>query len=180
MSPLPRWERVSTVTRNPRSFPDEEQWILGVLLFAYPGPRCIRSRFASDFAATPDRVWIGPQYWANPMEDWRVQDGRLECISNGGNRNVHVLTHQLADRPGRLEMSVRAGLLERRPSGSAGFRVGIADQIIDYRGNCFWGNGVNAVLGVNGLLILADQRKKLGPRHRSDRPDASAERRTGR
>jgi hypothetical protein len=32
-----------------------------------------------------------------------------------------------------------------------------------YRGNCFWGSGVNAVLNVNGLLILADQRKKLSP-----------------
>jgi alkaline phosphatase D len=126
--------------------------------------RCVAAAdFASDFSATPDRVWIGPEYWANPMEDWRVQQGRLECISNGGNRNVHVLTHQLADRPGRLEMSVRAGLLERRPSGSVGFRVGIADQIVDYRGNCFWGSGVNAVLNVNGLLILADQRKKLSP-----------------
>ncbi|MDY0168363.1 MAG: alkaline phosphatase D family protein [Thermoguttaceae bacterium] len=119
------------------------------------------AEFTSDFASTPDRVWIGPEYWANPMEDWRVQDGRLECISNGGNRNVHVLTHQLADQPGTLDMSVRVGLLERRPNGSVGFRVGIADQIVDYRGNCFWGSGVNAVLGANGQLLLANQRKKL-------------------
>ncbi len=117
--------------------------------------------FVGDFASTPDRVWIGPAYWANPMEDWRVEDGRLECISTGGNRNVHVLTHQLADRPGTLDMSVRVGLLEQRPNGSVGFRVGIADQIVDYRGNCFFGNGVNAVLGVDGQLIVGNQRKKL-------------------
>ncbi|MDZ7619451.1 MAG: hypothetical protein U1E05_20825, partial [Patescibacteria group bacterium] len=119
------------------------------------------AEFAADFASTPNRVWIGPAYWANPMEDWRVEDGRLECLSNGGNRNVHVLTHQLADRAGSFDMSVQVGLLEQRPNGSVGFRVGIADQIVDYRGNCFWGTGVNAVLTANGHLIVADRRKKL-------------------
>lgn len=118
--------------------------------------------FHDDFGSTPDRVWLGPAFWANPMEDWRVQNGRLECTSNSGNRNVHVLTHQLAGRPGTLDMSVRVGLLERRPNGSAGFRVGIADQIVDYRGNCFWGNGIHAVVGANGHLIVADRRMKLG------------------
>ncbi len=130
-----------------------------VLLIARFG---VAAEFVSDFSTTPDRVWIGAAYWANPMEDWQVRDGRLECISDGGNRNVHVLTHQLADRSGDFEMSVRAGLLERGSSGSVGFRIGIADSIVDYRGNCFWGRGVHAVLTVDGVLILADQRSKLG------------------
>lgn len=119
------------------------------------------AEFASSFSSTPDRVWIGAEYWANPMEDWRIQDGRLECIGNGGNRNVHVVTHQLTDRAGSLDMSVRVGLLEERPNGSVGFRVGIADQIVDYRGNCFWGSGVNAVLSLDRRLIVANQQIEL-------------------
>ncbi|MFP4172288.1 MAG: alkaline phosphatase D family protein [Candidatus Hydrogenedentota bacterium] len=120
------------------------------------------SGFSSDFASTPDRVWIGEAYWANPLEDWRIHNGRLECTSNGQDRNVHVLTHQLARRPGGLDMSVRTGLLESRPNGSVGFRAGISDEISDYRGACFWGSGVNAVIGVDGQLILAGERKDLG------------------
>ena len=33
--------------------------------------------FHGSFNAQSDRVWIGPEYWANPMEDWRVAGGRL-------------------------------------------------------------------------------------------------------
>ena len=24
---------------------------------------------------THDRVWLGGEFWSNPMEDWRIQDG---------------------------------------------------------------------------------------------------------
>ena len=36
--------------------------------------------FASQWSQAPDRVWIGPEYWANRLHDWRIQDGRLECV----------------------------------------------------------------------------------------------------
>ena len=63
--------------------------------------------FASNFAKTPDRVWAGAAYWANPMEDWAVQDGRLECLG-GGNRNVVLLTRSVTGK-GAFEVSVRLG-----------------------------------------------------------------------
>ncbi len=137
--------------------------IILLTLLLFPSGFVRAAEFSDGFATTPDRVWIGAAYWANPMEDWHIQGGRLECLSNGGNRNVHVLTHQLADRPGPFELSVRTGLLERRRNGSVGFRVGIADEIVDYRGNCFWGEGVNAVLSMDGQLVIGKQRKKLDP-----------------
>ena len=49
------------------------------------------------WSATHDRVWLGENFWANPMENWRVADGAAECQSFGGNRNVHLLTHQLTN-----------------------------------------------------------------------------------
>ncbi len=51
--------------------------------------------FTSQFANTFDRIWVGENYWANPMEDWRIHEGRLENITPGGDRNVHLLTHKL-------------------------------------------------------------------------------------
>ena len=41
---------------------------------AAPGPD-----FASQWLKTPDRVWLGAEYWANPLQDWRVAGGRIEC-----------------------------------------------------------------------------------------------------
>ena len=53
-----------------------------------------------------DRVFLGGDCWANPMEDWQVVDGAAECGSVEGNRNVHLLTHQLTNVNGQVEMSV--------------------------------------------------------------------------
>ena len=78
------------------------------------------AEFKGAFGAEGDRVWVGSEYWANPMEDWRVQDSRLECTRAGANRNVHVLTRELRVAKGTLKMSVRLGRLNQG-AGSAGF-----------------------------------------------------------
>src|SRR6476661_8496580 len=69
------------------------------------------AEFASRWDKSPDRVWLGPEYWANPLQDWRIAGGRIECINAASNRNVHVLTRQLGEQPGDLAMSVRIGRL---------------------------------------------------------------------
>ena len=62
--------------------------------------------FKSNWQETGNRVWIGPEYWANPLQDWRINDGSLECILSAPNRNVHLLTHQLSSSTGSFQMSV--------------------------------------------------------------------------
>ena len=32
---------------------------------------------------THDRVWLGGEFWANPMEDWQVKGGHAHCINPG-------------------------------------------------------------------------------------------------
>ena len=56
---------------------------------------------------THDRVWLGSEFWANPMEDWRVVDGAAECQSLGGNRSIHSVTHQITNPAGFFAMTVR-------------------------------------------------------------------------
>jgi hypothetical protein len=133
--------------------------ILGVLaLIGRAGDLCAET-FESRWQQMPDRLWIGPECWANPMEDWRIEQGRLECTTAGPGRNVHALTHQLAGK-GAFTVSVRCGLAEGK-TGSAGFELGIHDQIVDYRGNCFFGSGLPAFLTTDGRLKLADKIVKL-------------------
>lgn len=110
---------------------------------------------------THNRVWLGGNYWANPMEDWRVADGGAECLSRGGNRSVHSLTHQLRRSEKGFEISVRLRRLEDSENdGGAGIRLGVRSELDDYRSNCFVQNGFD--LGVIGNeLALGDKRSAL-------------------
>jgi alkaline phosphatase D len=78
--------------------------------------------FRSDFAKVHDRIWLGPALWANPMEDWRIYNGRAECISSGPGRNIQALTCEVGKQAGTLTLSVRLGRLDQADAkGSAGF-----------------------------------------------------------
>ncbi len=92
--------------------------------------------FQSRWATSRDGVWSGPEYWANRLQDWRLRNGRLECVAQRPMRTVHLLTRRLANTHGNFELSVRLGPLEptRTLSGesSAGFLVGAGGHL-DYR-----------------------------------------------
>ncbi len=106
------------------------------------------------WSRTHDRVFLGGEFWANPMENWVIADGAAECQSTGGDRNVHLITHQITDLKSSFEMSVDIEEVEAgKTAGGAGFRVGIRSEINEYRSNSFAKNGLNAGL-VDGSLVL--------------------------
>lgn len=123
----------------------------------------------STWANCPDRVWLGADYWANPMEDWHVVNGEAECKIGGGGRNVHLLTHQVTDPTKPLEMSVKFRLIESGESGGAGFRIGIRSDIGEYRSNCFAAGGIQAGV-VGGVLKLGPASKPLDDPAAADEP----------
>ncbi len=118
--------------------------------------------FNSDFKNTVDRVWIGADYWANPMEDWSIAEGRLEC-RGGGNRNVALLT-RLVTGEGAFRMAVTCSpLSESRAAGTVGFRIGIRDEVEDYRAAALRGKGLDVGIdtGTNTLFIGKQSDGKL-------------------
>jgi len=120
-----------------------------------------RPSVAGNWHHTHDRVWLGGEFWANPMEDWRVVNGAAECQSTGGDRNIHLVTHQFTDTNATFRMSVRINRLEvRRTDGGAGFRLGIRSDINEYRANCFVPRGIRAGL-INGELALGPRTAPL-------------------
>ena len=122
------------------------------------------AEFQSAWPGNADRIWAGPQYWANRLQDWRVTNGRLECITSGGDRNVHLLTHEVAAPKGDLRISVRLGRLDptaRLTPGWAGFRVGIKGQWGDYRDNARRGKGLDAGLTTQGELFIGSAKSLL-------------------
>jgi len=112
--------------------------------------------FASAFPSDMQRIWAGPDYWTNPMEDWRIADGRLEVVRAGPNRNVHLLTRQLGKQAGTLEMSVLIGRADNGTAPrSAGFRIGIRSELGDYRSAVFHGKGIDAGIAHDGSLFVS-------------------------
>jgi alkaline phosphatase D len=123
--------------------------------------------FASNWQDCPDRIWLGPAFWANPLQDWRVAGGRAECVNPALDRNVHVLTHSLAEREGAFTVQVRAGRTDGKPlgqgAGSCGFRIGIRGTMTDYRNALLFGRGLDAGLtAAGGLFIGAVSEAKPG------------------
>ena len=105
---------------------------------------------------TPDRVWLGADWWANPMEDWRLVDGAAECQLGATGRNVHLLTHQLTDPTRPFAMTVTIQRVETGSQGGAGFRIGLRSELNEYRSNCFARGGIDAGFEA-GMLKLGRQ-----------------------
>lgn len=108
-------------------------------------PAGVARRIKNDvWTRTHDRVFLGGQFWANPMEDWRVSEGGAECLSMGGGRSVHSLTHQVTQND-TFTMEVTLTRLEiGKTDGGAGFRIGIRSELNEHRSNCFVQKGINA------------------------------------
>lgn len=114
------------------------------------------AEFQSEWTSQNDRVWIGPEYWANPMEDWRLRDGRLECVDTAPNRSVHLLPFQLGEQEGTLEMSVIVGLQpgSEGKEGQVGFELGIQSELEDYRSSLIRGRGVRFVISTDATASM--------------------------
>ncbi|MCU0229473.1 MAG: hypothetical protein MUF01_17730, partial [Bryobacterales bacterium] len=102
-------------------------------------------------------VWLGPEYWANPMQDWRRRGDRFECHVSGGDRNVYWLTRELKAEPGDFSISVRLGKLDKDAPlspGWVGFRFGMRGHFNDYRDSAIRGFGLEAGLTNTGQLFV--------------------------
>jgi phosphodiesterase/alkaline phosphatase D-like protein len=120
------------------------------------GPTLLGAVFRSSLPKSIERPWIGADYWANPLQDWRLRNGRIENHVAGGDRNIFLLTHEIADRSGDLTTSVRLGKLDdgHLELGFAGFRVGVRGDFHDYRDSAVRGEGLNAGVTHDGKLFI--------------------------
>ena len=120
------------------------------------------------------RVWLGESFWANRLQDWRLANGRIECLCGEQGfevRTVALLTRFLDDahEPGRLQ--ARIGSLDPGEPGFCGFLLGAGAGELDYRGSAL----VHARSGTNGGFIAAiDERGEVGFRDFSSAEDSLA------
>ena len=111
-------------------------------------------------SAADTRAWLGPEYWANPLQDWQKAGDRVECHVAGGDRNVFWLSKEIAGDLPNFKMSVRLGELAGGASASrqgwVGFRLGMRGHFNDYRDTAIRGLGLEAgITGDRRLFIGA-------------------------
>ena len=122
--------------------------------------------FKDDFSGINDRVWIGENYWAIPMEDWRVRNSRLEFVGVERFSRVNLLTTVINGGDGEFIVSATMGLMQETSEtgrdGSAGFSIGIKDSLDpDVKAACYFGKGINAGVSTKGSLFMADKSEAL-------------------
>jgi hypothetical protein len=90
-------------------------------------------KFTAEFSDV-DRTWVGPDFWANRLQDWNLENGVLVCLNEvNPMRTVHVLTANLSDRKGTFEASIEINMKELiNNNASAGMLLG-AGPGQDYR-----------------------------------------------
>ena len=108
------------------------------------------------FGADNTRVWLGPDYWANPLQDWRKSGDRIECHVAGGDRNVFWLSKEIAPNAKAFQMSVRLGELENNAQreGWVGFRIGMRGHFNDYRDTAVRGLGLECGVTADRRLFI--------------------------
>lgn len=131
-------------------------WV-ALLSGCQPGGRSVEE---ADTGWSKDRIWIGPEYWANPLQDWKVSEGAISGLA-ARNRTLHSLTKQVVELEGSFRLTVRARL-DAGPSletagTKGGFRLGLQGPIADYRfallNSDQW---IDAGVGYDGRLSISD------------------------
>jgi hypothetical protein len=133
--------------------------------------------FRSDWSPGIERPWIGPDYCACRLQDWRLRDGRVECLAAGTGapaRTLHLLTAALSERRSSVSLAVRTGPLEPGPAGAAGlagFLIGAGGAGIDHRITAL----VHGRPGPDGGLVCAvDGTGRVGFHDFEQAPDEGA------
>lgn len=133
----------------------------GVLTILPPAVAVATEEDALPWRNTNDRVWLGADFWANPMEDWIIQSGWAQCITASANRSIHHLTHQITNPREGFAMAVRLDP-GGGEDGGGGFRIGIKSELNEYRSNCFARRGINAGINANqNKLFIGDKSVKI-------------------
>ena len=121
-----------------------------------------------------ERIWVGPDFFANRLGDWKLVDGEVRCIEAGartGLRTLHWLTLCTGPGAGSLLASVRVtppGEGEWIEGAMAGLLVGAGGEHVDPRLTAMVHSlpaedgGLLAVIDAAGRVSLRDHSQESG------------------
>lgn len=125
-------------------------------------------RFESDFGDIETPTLAGSEYRPTALKDWQVSDNRIECLVSDKNRNLQLLTRELGNQRGTLEMTVRVGFfnqaLSNRNNNWAGFSIGSKGKFLNYGNRTKLYNGIKIGVCTNGALFIGEP----SPNHKNE------------
>lgn len=118
------------------------------------------------------RPFLSGDLWANPMEDWQLNDGQIENTHSGGNRNVVCLTAELDSSAARFSSTVEITKLSQQLKGKGyvGFQLGILGAQKDFRESAIYGVGLPLGLNHDGRLFIGSPEQGATPIPFTDQP----------
>lgn len=115
------------------------------------------------------RVWTGPGFWANRLQDWSSSNGRLECVNATDSvRTLAILTRELQPSKGIARVSVRASRIAGQ-NGFCGFLIGAGAGKLDWRSAALVqqasgeGGGILCVWESDGKLRFREHTDEANP-----------------
>jgi alkaline phosphatase D len=126
------------------------------------------ANFHSGIPANTERVFVGPEYWANRLQDWRISQGRIECVDKRPEspmRALHLLTHRLGAAAAGFSLRVQTGLIDAggaAADAATGFLIGAGGATMEYRAAALIhqqpgpGGGLFAGCDANGKVFWRD------------------------
>lgn len=133
-------------------------FILAFLFMIFISARAGQLR--PDFSPETNRPWIGPDFYAHRLEDWRLSRGRIECLVGASNRYLYLLTGGVAGGSGDLEVTMIVSVpeLPERPRARnyLGLRLGVKSKSGDFREAALSAQGLEAGLTSEGLLFIGE------------------------
>jgi alkaline phosphatase D len=90
--------------------------------------------FEKSWITIDDRVWVGSEFWSNRLQDWKIQNNRLECIANNPKllmRTTHLINYRLVDNNGDFFAKVDGGAIQSSQNEDAayGFLLGAGSKL---------------------------------------------------
>lgn len=134
------------------------------LVLASCGAR--ENHFEKSWDTIDDRVWVGSEFWSNRLQDWHIQNGRLECVSDNPNlmlRTTHLINYRLANKKGDFFAKVNAGAIQpsQNDDASYGFLIGAGPKLDVWGASLIQqkpgpGAGLFAGISASGDLFIKD------------------------
>lgn len=111
------------------------------------------------------RHWLGKSFWGNRLQDWQINQGRIECLNGQKSwevRTASVLSRRLLNNSGSARLKMKLGLLDANKQGFGGFLLGVGQGQLDQKGCAIVqrapgkGGGIMAVIDEQGQLAFKD------------------------
>ncbi len=138
------------------------QKIIIILLLTIFGASCTRppKTIENLWPSEIERYWAGPQFLSVPAMDWKLDSGRLVCVTPGAAKGVVMLTKVIEHPMDGFEIAFEGGFSGAKHSASdkIGFMLGL-EKPTDDKVN--FAEGIFAGISANGRLHLAQQSSKL-------------------